>query len=146
MTHLLLATLVAGSLNARLSLLAVLVVVVAAAGAALGAGHAALPLRGGATAMAGAHGAGRAPGRYPAAAGGNGRTVHAGGRGRGGNPVAGVVVSQARSGAVTSAANAAIRCCRVLGARDRRRCRGARIEFAALARAEEEARSAEYGG
>lgn len=81
-THLLLAALIAGALHARLALLPLLmVVVVAAARAAFGAGHAPLSLHGAAS-VARADGAGRAPGGRPAGAG-NGRTVHAGRRGGG---------------------------------------------------------------
>ena len=69
-THLLLATLIAGALHAWLSLLAMLmVVVVSAAGAALGPGHASLPLHGAAPAMARADRAGRTARRYPAGRG-----------------------------------------------------------------------------
>jgi hypothetical protein len=95
MTHLLLATLIASPLHARLSLLVVIevgmVVDIAAnaTGAAVQTCHAApLPLR---TAIAGAHGTRRTEGISPASTD-QGRTVHAGktaGRARGSNGTGG---------------------------------------------------------
>ena len=88
MTHLLLTTLVAGALDAGLALLVVVAVLVVdvAAGTALDAGHAAVPLALRNT-IAHADGTRRTDGQDPASVVGHGRTaVHAGETARGRGP------------------------------------------------------------